>query len=615
MTASSTAARPAATSVARRVSWVGCYGALLAVALLALAGIDDAARAGHAWAHTAFWAVMLVLFAGAAFGVCRRAAPAGERLQLLVLLGLGLYVAKVLHSPAGFTFHDELVTQRSVVDLRRTGVLFSHNPVVRAYPLYPGFELASLALARASGLSPFAAGLVVIGLARLMLTVALFRLLEHASGSERIAGIGGLLYVANPSFVFFDAQAAYESFALPLAVTALAVVALAADARSRGQRRALVGLAVVLVAAVVVSHHATSYALFVLLVAWTVVSVVRRRHGCEAELAVVLPVLGAALLFVAGWLAVVGGSTQGYLGPIVGGAVRKTVALVTGAGGGKAPFRSPGGPANSVVEQLSAYASVAIALALLIAGVWRLRRVKAPHAVATVLLALALVYPASLALRLTQAGVETSTRASEFVFLGLALVGGGALAAARGRGARAGVVLLLSIAFAGGIVVGWAPASRLPGRPLVDADPRSVEPYDEAAAVWAARHLPAGSRLVGDRASMLLMAAAGDLDPVVGRVSGLHVADLVTSTAFGAADRKIVRRDVVQFIVVDRRLSGDRPVVGYYVDRDEPRAFAYRAPLPPAAIAKFAAQPELARIYDNGEISIYSTAGMRAGAR
>ena len=67
--------------------------------------------------------------------------------------------------------------------------------------------------------------------------------------------------------------------------------------------------------------------------------------------------------------------------------------------------------------------------------------------------------------------------------------------------------------FAGGVVIGWPPASRVPGRPLIEADPRSVEPYDLAAARWAARPPAAGQPMVADRANGLLMSAYAGRTP------------------------------------------------------------------------------------------------------
>jgi hypothetical protein len=224
------------------------------------------------------------------------------------------------------------------------------------------------------------------------------------------------------------------------------------------------------------------------------------------------------------------------------------------------------------------------------------------------LLAGAALYPATLALRLTQAGTETSNRASEFIFLGVGLAAATALVRlrARGRSHATGVlVATLTAVFAGGIIIGWSPASRLPGEYMVGADPRSVDPYGESAARWARGALPWGSRVFGDRTNALLMAAYARQTPVDGTIHGLPVAGLLTDQRFDARSRRIITLDRVRYVVIDRRLSSARPAVGYYVERDERLAYAYRRPVSHEALLKFERVNGLSRIYDSGAIVIY----------
>ena len=57
-------------------------------------------------------------------------------------------------------------------------------------------------------------------------------------------------------------------------------------------------------------------------------------------------------------------------------------------------------------------------------GLWRTWRTPDSSPLWRALALVALLYPVTLGLRLTQAGTETSQRASEFVFVGLAFVAG-----------------------------------------------------------------------------------------------------------------------------------------------------------------------------------------------
>lgn len=596
-----------------RVSFAAAYALWLAVVLLGLAAVDDAARAGQAWAGPLFWVALLAIFLPAAGRLCLRETPDGEgRLGVLMLLGLALYGVELLHSPSQFSFHDELVTLRSLHDLGATGRLFTPNPVVKAFSLYPGIDLATLATGRVSGLGAFPAGVIVIGAQRLVMVVALYELFRAATSSARVAGIAVLVYVANPNFVFFDAQFSYESFALPLAVMTLALVARALRERDPSHRRGLLWLAALTAIAVAPSHHITSYALGLTLLCWSGVLLLRHRHSPASNWTPVAIVAVTSVSASLLWLIAVGRSTSEYLSPVLGGAGDAAVNLLTGSGAGKAPFQSPGGPSNSPLERVLAFASVLALLALLVVEVWRLRRSRPSSAIGAVLVLAALLYPFTLFLRLTQAGTETSNRASECVFLGLAFVVAPTLSSFASSEPRSRVRAVLAacalgVFFLGGIVIGQAPASRLPGGPLVEADPRSVEPYDLAAARWAAAHLPVHSRIVADRANALLMAAYALQDPQVGTVDDLHLASLITSPVFGTDQRRIISQDAIAYVVVDDRLSRERPVVGYYVEQNEPGAFAYRVPLAVQAITKFESEPELQRIFSDGHVSIYAT--------
>jgi hypothetical protein len=320
--------------------------------------------------------------------------------------------------------------------------------------------------------------------------------------------------------------------------------------------------------------------------------------------------LGAAVAWTLG----VGSSIGSYLEPVLGGAATGLWDLLTGGGGGKMPFHTSGAPPVPLLERLVGLGSVVLLLVALGAGLLLVWARKPVRPLAVVLCFMAALYPVTLVLGLTEAGRETSNRASEFVFLGLGLLVGILVARSPTTALRRRLMTglagaALAFLFAGGIIVGWAPQARLPGPFLVVADPRSVEVHNVAAARWADTALPARSRIVADRVTALLFSAYGRQDPQVGMAGGLPVADLITSPVFGLRERHIIQADKVRFIIIDKRLSKSRPLVGYYVDRDsEPQAFRYRKPISRKALEKFEGAAGLARIYDNGPIVVYDTA-------
>ena len=74
-----------------------------------------------------------------------------------------------------------------------------------------------------------------------------------------------------------------------------------------------------------------------------------------------------------------------------------------------------------------------------------------------------------------------------------------------------------------------------------------------------------------------------------------------------------IKDDLIDYIVVDRRLSRELPVLGYYVEPDEAGAFTRTTPISPKPLAKFNRARGLSKVFVNGPIAIYSTSGLRSG--
>ena len=158
-----------------------------------------------------------------AFRMALPQTPRRERIALAVWLGLALYLVKILRSPAGFTFHDEFPHFATADVILRTQHLFGPNSLQEVSAFFPGLEIVTSALVSVGGLSIEAAGLVVIGVARIIAALAIYLLYEEISGSPRVAGIGSVLAIAYPNYIFWSSQYSYESLALPLSLLVLVV--------------------------------------------------------------------------------------------------------------------------------------------------------------------------------------------------------------------------------------------------------------------------------------------------------------------------------------------------------------------------------------------------------
>ena len=300
--------------------------------------------------------------------------------------------------------------------------------------------------------------MILIGCARLVLVGALFFLFRRVSGSARIAGLGVGIYAGNFNFLFFGAQYSYESLALPLLLMVLMVVA----EREAAPREALRDWSVPItlgIAAIVVTHHLTSYLMVGVLLALALAYWAVRRSWRAPN-----PwpfAIGAGVLAIL-WLLVVASATTGYLAPPFTGAIEAIKHTISGESPPRELFQS-----NSYagVTPLGARAVALLAIGLLLLGLpfglaalWRRYR-RQPFALIFALAALG--FFGSLALRLAPAAWETGNRASEFLFVGLAFVIACACAWVWKAGSRrilAPRLLLsagLSIILIGGAISGW----------------------------------------------------------------------------------------------------------------------------------------------------------------
>ncbi len=597
-----------AAPLASSWGWLPALSLLSAFGLLLVALANNGARAGAAWSDVLFWAGLLLLFVPAAVRLIAPAAERPERIALVLLLGIGLYLVKLLHSPLSFTFSDELQHWRTAGDIIEGGYLFAENPLLPVSPLYPGLESITVALAELSGFSLFAAGVVVLGAARLVGMLALFLFYEQVGRSARLAGIAALLYVANPNYLFFDAQFAYESLALPLTLLML----FAAARRSLTPDGDAVGLTLISLlglAAVVITHHVTTYALVAFLAVWALIASLRARDRWAAPHPRGLALLGLVASLT--WLVYAATLTAKYLFPQLGGSLTQLIQLIAGEAVGRELFRSPAGQVSPLWERLTGYIAVVLILLGLPFGLRQLWRRQRDNPLALTLAAGALAYPVSLAMRLTERGAEASNRGAAFLFVAIAFVLANWVVE-QPFGLRLGQKWLpaacawAAIIFLGGVTVGWPPPwARMPGPYLPAADTRSVESQGLAAAEWTRALLGPDNRLIADRTNRLLMGAYGEQRPVTGYADKVQVSQVFFAPQIGPAERQILRAGRVRYVVVDRRLSAGLPAAGVYIERGEVPGDIHTAPIDPAALAKFDRLAGVNRLFDSGDIVIY----------
>jgi hypothetical protein len=539
----------------------------------------------------------------------RRERSRDERIALVLVVGTALYLVKLMTSPLGLTGPDEFTHWRTLEDILRTGHLFADNPLLRISPIYPGLEAAASSVASSTGLGVFPIAAALIGAAKIATLLAVFLVASTVTGSARVASIAALVYMANPSFLLFDAAFSYESLAIPLAL--VSIWATLQWVRHDGRMGLHAALALLTIAATAVTHHLTSLVLIAFYLLWMVVWVLRDRRRTSGRPIIIAGAWALACGVI--WLVIAGTLALSYLGFIVQGGVRELIAILAGSSEARELFAQRPGLITPLPEVLTAYGAVLLLLAGLPLMLRHAIVGRRPSAVMIVFGLTALLYPPTLALRFTTLGAETSQRASEFLFLAIAILGADWLVGphpTRVRLPRFLLAPILLVIFAGGVIAGAPLLSRLPGPYLVAAESRSIEPEGLQTATWVLNELGPDNRLIADRTNAKLLGAIGLQYPVTSANEHIGTAYVMFARTLGPAEIAVMRAARIKYVIADLRLSTDLPAYPFYFESAEPDAGNHKVPIPIEALEKFEGRPGVSRIYDSGDIRIYDVSGL-----
>lgn len=589
--------------------WAPLISLSSACSMILIAVAYNGGRTDANWTDLPLWLGLAALFIPIAARLLSADATRQERLGLVVLFGIGLFLVKAFQYPLYFSYHDEFIHWRTASDIIHSGELFTSNSLIPVSPLFPGLEIATSALSAVSEISLFVAGSLVLWIARLVLTLALYLFYERIGSSSRVAGLASLLYLSNPKLIFFDGQFSYESLALPFALLALFALA-----RRHNRRPGWFGLTVVALIGLggsIVTHHLTSYALLAFLLIWgSILAILRLRgYGRTESSPFWIAIIGTVVAL--SWLIFVANLVISYLAPHTVGSTAEFIRLLRGESASRTLFRDSTGQATPLWEQITALLSTGITLLGLVPGLWLLWRRYQRQGLALTLALATLAYPASLGLRLTKAGGEISARAAVTLFVGVAFVLALAiirLVSFRPTNWALSVlgVALLTITFLGNVIVGAGPIwARVPGPYIVGGDSRSVEPQGLASADWALDLLGPNNRFAADRTNRLLLGSEGEQYMVTHLNDQVDVSPLYTSNGFGPVQAAILQQGNIKYLLLDRRLSTALPRNGIYFEANEVDANAHTVPLDANALAKFDRLLGVNLIYDSGAIQIY----------
>lgn len=578
------------------------------------------------------WIGLSIIFVPVAMRVVMREVSRVERLGLVVLLGVALYVVKIQGSPTSFTLIDEYIHLRNTQNILRTHGLFGYNPLLPASAYYPGLAGVSAALVSVTGLNTFIAGLLVIGAGRILISGCFFLVSEKVTGSARAAGVAGLIYAANPMFLYWSSSFSYEDLGLPLAFF---VVWWISRTRRGGNRWAQL-VTVSALAAVTFTHHISAFALSLLLVAWFAVEFFTRK----ADRGTLQVGLYAALIGTASvvWFLLVARPAAAYIfDQNVLPALEQIKTLVAGGRATRKLFS--GGESPPSWYMLAGFAALGvIMLGFPLAAVrgwvaFGFRRIadvvrERPSTAVAVLMAAS--FPFTMIPRLTSDGGALSSRTSEYIYTGIGCLLGllateprwsaslsvGKIARSiyslmSGRRGNFLIAGMLFIAFIGNITIGNSYFQLLPPPLKPSGYPWIVQPDVIGAAEWAHAHLGPYEPFATDYTDSLALATYGSENPEPEE----KIFPIFFDSGLDGVTAQLIRTAKVRYILVDWRMTYGLPMNpgDYYFSQWEPNASNYTTPFKAADLEKFSNYTCSHMLYKNGPIEIFDVTGIERG--
>ena len=599
-----------------RTSWAGPTIVIVALGVLGQAWLGYQGRTTGGFSSVLWYITLSLIFVPPTALIMSGRITDRAKIWFALYMALALLATRFVLYPQEFAYHDELIHYRVLLSIEQTKHLFTPNSLLPDTADYPGMEIATAAVHQLTGLSLHAAGLVLLCAVRVVMTLALIRIIQMVTGSTTAGCLAAVIYATNPQYIFFNSQFSYQSVALPLCFFCVFVIALSRNTRS--PLSVVPGTAIIL--AVAATHHLTSLALAIVLWVWYLFTRVSKRPVRQ-----LLPLAVASLVIVAAWTWLARSVIIPYLSEITNNSLSNITTVLHGTSSHKL-FTDSAGDRSPAWQELLSLASVLLITLTLIPSVWlAITKHRLLSAGAMTLFAIASLYPIVPAGHLTDVTAEISDRASGFVFVGL-----GYIVAAwwlrndpfhrHAKTSRFTVrrrtwllVTGLTVCFAGGAVLSGPDWIYGPGSYLVSADNRSIDQLGLQAAYWEGRNLPPGSRVFSNRVNGLLAGSYGNqhvLTALGDKIDEGSLSNLLLGPSSKAAvlvDARLACSQGVQYLIADQRLSESLPHLGIYIDNGEYQNEKGTSPSAPlvSELTKFDKFPGAQRIFDNGAIRIY----------
>ncbi len=591
----------------RPLEWLAILFVIHACALLLIAygcAVSMHTSTGQEWL---LWLGLLLIFAPAFFRQLSPLAVRAERIGILCSMSLCIYSVPEILSPLHFFFVDEYMHWRTVNDIVASGHLFSRNAMLPVSPLYPGLEIVTSALSSLSGLSTMFSGLLVVGIARVVVICVLFLLFERITESSRVAAIAAMIYAANASFFLLDSLFVYESLGLAMGTAMLYALYLSEKAE-KGQKSFILITCMMLIA-LVVTHHVSDLFFVALLLVWVLTQKWTRHRLFRSN---VLPIAIMGIVLSGVWILFIARPVIGYLSSPAIDSLSQIQGILTGSNHARHLFTDhTNGHPTLLWEQLVMLASigfVTLGIPFAFLCLWqRYRHQPLPLTLALI----ALLYPFTQAVRVASVSANIADRSSPYIFVTVSFALATLIAQMwpvrklKWKQATA-ITCVISIIFLGEALLGSGPSWRLmPSGYLIGDDARSIDREGIQAALWMPSHTGGNNRIFTNSTNALLMGSYGDQYTVSLASDGVDVAPVLYAPQFHEWEASILQSAHVRYLAIDMRMSTTLPAKGYYFEGEEEPDLNVTTPISRQALTKFDTVSGMNRLFDSGNIVIY----------
>lgn len=612
--------------------WLPLIAILSAVGLFLIAYVYSHTRnEGPAKLRMYFYPGLLLMYTPMAVRILVPSTSRAERLILICMSGIICYLIKPLTSPLHFYLYDEFLHWRTANDITASTHLFTPNSLLPVSPYYPGLENVTSAFSMLSGLDVFHTSLILVGICRLLMTLSLFALNEELFQSSRIASIAVIIYMVNAHYIFFDTQYAYESLALPLAIfllylmsthqamswllvrlramnTSRLELASSSPAKTKaqytklkGERRAMTFMALIVMSAIIFTHHATSFLFLGLIGLWGVIYAYLRITSLKRSHLLWLAFTGVILAIA--WVNAPNNPVIPYLTGFLSSIFAK--------GGKHFTAAVQNGYSTMAWEKnLAQYATYFTILCLPFGWLVLWQRFRT-NALAWLMGVTSFGLVAIQGLKTSDNGIQLADRAAVIIYIGVGSVLAIMIAQYWPRRSLnwlhiSIIAVFLSLFFMSSYILSGGSGYGSPPTPyVVGADSRSLDVRSIQAAVWMQTYLGSGNRVGTDRTNQLLMATYGNQRIVDSIADHVDIAPAFFSDTLDAPSLAILKQGNLEYLVMDKRLATSPPIVGSYIEKSEPGAFQHFSPVSLNALMKFDAVPKINKVFDDGEIVIF----------